>query len=87
MALASISAALTQYDENLVYEGDSAKAVLFLEAVRYLRGHRQQASAINGRSLSYSDLRDQEDKAAAYVLKMGSTASAARSSFVRGRPI
>lgn len=87
MALASVDAALTQYDTYAVWEGSPAYAALFLEAVRYLLAHRPSATSINSRNISYTDLRDQEKSASAYLLKMGSTANAARASFVRGRPV
>lgn len=86
MALSSSSTladALAQYDDNLSWEGDVAKATLFLEAIRYILAHRPQTSSIQGRSLSYTALEVEKVAVAEYVQKFG--ASVNRSSFIRGK--
>ena len=86
MALSSsstIADALAQYDDNLSWEGDVAKATLYLEAIRYLLVHRPQTSSIQGRSLSYTAMELEKAKVAEFVNKFG--ANVKRASFVRGK--
>jgi hypothetical protein len=85
MALTTLSGALTQYNTNLVWEGDPTKAVLFLEAVRWLIGNRPMSNTMNSASTSLADLRDQEKRAADYVARCGTTATARRCSWTRGQ--
>ena len=88
MALSSsstLSDALAQYDDNMSWEGDAAKAVLFLAAIRWLLVHRPQTNSIQGRNISYNALESQKAEVAAYVAKHG--AGVNRSPFVRGRAL
>jgi len=64
--LISVSDALSQYSENSVYEMSLTKTALFLEAVRYILANRPASSSLNGASLNFADLRDQEKAAAAH---------------------
>jgi len=85
MALDSSSTladALGQWNDNLVWEGDAAKARLALEAVRWLLVNRQQSISDQAIRLDYVDLQAQEKRLAQYV---GSVGNSARSSFTRGR--
>ncbi len=88
MALSSsstLSDALAQYDDNLSWEGDAAKAVLFLAAIRWLLVHRPQSTSIQGRSINYNAIERQEAKVAEYVATHGANVN--RVSFVRGRAL
>lgn len=88
MALTSSSTltdALAQYDDNLSWEGDAVKAVLFLAAIRWLLVHRPQTNSIQGRSIGYNALETQKAEVAAYVAKHGANVN--RASFVRGRAL
>ncbi len=90
MALDSTSThqdALDQLNDNLSWEGSPTKAALALEAVRWLLFNRPKASADDGISLDFQDLKDLEDRLQRYVDANGSTGRAARSSFVRGRAL
>lgn len=86
MALSSsstLSDALAQYNDNLSWEGDVAKATLYLEAIRWLLVNRPQTSSIQGRSLSYSALELEKIKVADFVNTFGANVN--RSSFIRGK--
>ena len=86
MALTSSSTladALAQYDDNLSWEGSASKAVLYLEAIRWLLVHRAQSSTMQGRTLSYTALETEKAGVAAYVSKHGLNVN--RAGFVRGR--
>lgn len=88
MALTSSSTladALADYDDNMSWEGDAVKAVLFLAALRWLLVHRPMSTSIQGRSLNYNALETQKAEVAAYVATHG--ASVNRSSFVRGKAL
>ncbi len=88
MALSSSSTlanALAQYDDNLSWEGDASKAVLFLAAIRWLLVHRPQSNSIQGRTISYNALETQKAEVAAYVAMHGTSVN--RASFVRGRAL
>ncbi len=88
MALSSsstLSDALAQYDDNMSWDGDAAKAVLFLAAIRWLLVHRPQTNSIQGRSISYNALETQKAEVAAYVSQYGPNVN--RASFVRGRAL
>lgn len=88
MALSSsstLSDALAQYDDNLSWEGDAAKAVLFLAAIRWLLVHRPQSNSIQGRTVNYNALETQKAEVAEYVATHG--AGVNRVSFVRGRAL
>ncbi len=88
MALSSsstLSDALAQYDDNMSWDGDATKAVLFLAAIRWLLVHRPQTNSIQGRSISYNALETQKAEVAAYVSQYGANVN--RVSFVRGRAL
>ncbi len=51
--------AIAQYNDNLNWEGSAAKAVLALEAVRFLLINRPQSLSESNRSLSY-EIQDDE---------------------------
>lgn len=58
MALTSSSTltdALNQYNDNLSWEGDVAKATLALEALRWLKINRPQATGRESVQISYID--------------------------------
>ncbi|HUS91061.1 MAG TPA: hypothetical protein VM695_04385 [Phycisphaerae bacterium] len=87
MALTSSSTvleALEQYSDNLVWEGDSTKAVLALEAVRFLLAHRPQNLTTGGVAVSHESLLTQEQALSAFVARSSLTG---RRSFTRGVPL
>ena len=51
----TLTTALAQYNDNLSWEGDVAKATLALEALRWLRVNRPQATGREAVSISYID--------------------------------
>lgn len=86
MALSSsstLTTALAQYNDNLSWEGNSAKAVLFLEAIRWLLGNRPMGTTIQGRTINYNALETQKAEVAAFVGKFSDSVN--RASFVRGK--
>ncbi len=57
MAIASITAAWTQFDNNIsAYWSSASKALALLEAIDYLIAHGAQAFAVAGRSQTNFDL-------------------------------
>lgn len=74
---------LAQYNDNLDWEGSAAKAVLALEAVRWLLINRPQSLSRNNRTINYSALENEKSKLEDYVSRNKS--SIGRSSFTRGR--
>jgi hypothetical protein len=56
MALASIQAALDQYNANLSWQLSASAAQAALEAVRYLLMNRPQKQADQGSELNYESL-------------------------------
>lgn len=79
----TLSDALAQYDDNMSWEGDASKAVLFLAAIRWLLVHRPQTNSIQGRTIGYNALESQKAEVAAYVATHGANVN--RASFVRAR--
>lgn len=87
MALTSastVSDALGQYNDNLSWEGSTAKALLALEAVRWLLVNRPASASDGGASLNYASLEVEKSRLESYVNTVGGTSR--RSYFVRGRP-
>lgn len=80
-----VTAALAQYNDNLNWEGDTAKAQLALEAVRFLLVNRGTMIATEGRSINYAGLEQEKAKLESYVSRVAVTSG--RSSFTRGRMI
>jgi len=74
---------IAQYNDNLCWEGSSAKAVLALEAVRWLLVNRPQNISESNRSLNYESLIDEKKRLEEYVAIHGS--SVGRSPFTQGR--
>jgi hypothetical protein len=79
MALASITAAQTQYGDNIGYRssGSASMALLFAEACEYLIGMRASSSSQEGRSMQFdtANLRLQAQQATAYATSMTSGGS------------
>jgi len=78
MALASITAALTQWNENALWHESTVKANLALEALRYLIVNRAQSSGHAGTNLNYEMLQDEAKKIEKYLGLTGAVATAAR---------
>jgi len=77
MAITSASTrtqVLAQYNDNLAWEGDVAKAVLELEAVRWLLANRPSRFTHGERSQEYESLAEQRSRLEAYVRIAGSAA-------------
>lgn len=82
MTIASYSAALTQLDENLAWDGNRTKALLFVEAVRYLRVHRPLQNSGGGRSFTYESLKDDFKDAVKFI---NATDTTNQAKFIMGR--
>lgn len=91
MALSSSSTrqdAINQYNDNLSWDGNPAKAALALEALRFLKVNRPtQFSRESGSSFSYSTIDADIAKLEAYVSRSGSAASGKRRTFTKGRAL
>lgn len=77
MALASVAAALTQYD---TYIGDAftsySAAKFSLEAVNYLLVHRGSNASVPGRSISWQSMERVADRLSDFVQKNNPDAAA-----------
>lgn len=78
MALASITAALAQWNENALWHESTTKAGLALEALRYLIVNRAQSSGHAGTNLNYEMLQDEAKKIEKYLGLTGAVAATAR---------
>lgn len=78
MALASITAALTQWNENCLWHDSEAKARLALEALRFLQLNRAQNMGHSGSSLSYEMIGTETKKIEDFLGVTGAVASAKR---------
>ena len=86
MALTSSSTltqAIAQYNDNLLWEGDLTKARNALEAIRFLLVKRPTRMTSDAEVLDFESLKDQAKNIETY-LNMNS-ASIAQTSFVQGR--
>jgi len=78
----TLADALGQYNDNLSWEGDSAKALLFVEACRFLRMNRPLTRSDSLASLNFESLLKDQEKAEAYLQ---AASDDNRSTFVVGR--
>ena len=78
MALASITAALTQWNANALWHESTTKAGLALEALRYLIVNRAQSSGHAGTNLNYEMLQEEVKKIEKYLGLTGAVAASAR---------
>ena len=79
----TLSDALAQYNDNILWEGDSAKAQNCLEAIRFLLVNRPVRMSEGEQSLDYESLKDVSSKIENYLSI--STTTINRTSFVQGR--
>jgi len=85
MALSSSSTladALAQYNDNLSWQGNTAKAALALEAIRWLLVNRARVISDGNTRLDFSELAEEKRKLEEYVASSGTSN---RVSFTRGR--
>jgi len=86
MSLTSASirtTALAQYNDNLAWEGNAAKAALALESIRWLLVNRPQNISESNRNLSYESLLDEKKRLEEFLALNSS--SVHRATFVQGR--
>lgn len=86
MALSSSSTlddALAQYNDNLNYDGDVAKAGNALAAIRWILVNRPQIVATNDRNINFESLLAERKQLESFISTFGSGVT--RASFVRGR--
>ena len=86
MALTSASTiedALAQYNDNLSWEGDSAKATLALEAVRFILANRPNVVTTSVQTINFESLAAEKIKLQDFTARAGSSVN--RASFVRAR--
>lgn len=85
MALTSSSTltdALAQYNDNLSWEGNSGKATLALEAIRWLLINRPQTTGAEIANVNFESLETEKARLENFVGTVGTTE---RASFTRGR--
>jgi hypothetical protein len=88
MSLSSSSTlddAVGQYLDNLSWEGDIAKARLFLAAIRAIRGLRGQGITSNNRTVNYASLDPDFLRVQAFVQSVDGMSVEAK--FTRGVPL
>ena len=88
MAITSTSTlaeVLAQYNDNLLWEGNSTKAALALEAVRWLLVNRPAEFSQNNRNTKYSMLENEKRKLEEFLAVFSSTARARICTFTRGK--
>lgn len=86
MALDSTSTlddALAQYNDNLSWDGNAARAALALAAVRWILVNRPRIIATNDRNINFDSLAAEKEKLEAFVA--GSSATVSRTNFTQGR--
>ena len=84
----TLAEAISQYKDNANWIGSPDKAALALEAIRHILLSRpSQLSVYGSRSLTYASLLDEKKRLEEVVMRVGSSASSARASFVRARGV
>ena len=79
----TLTDALAQYNDNLLWEGDITKAQNALEAVRFILATRPQQIASGQKTINFESLKNEKARLEAYVGRAGSNVN--RSAFTRGR--
>lgn len=79
----TIANALAQYNDNILWEGDTTKAQNCLEAIRFLLVNRPSRIAQQDNSLDYESLAGQKVELQNYL--NSATATVNRASFTVGR--
>jgi hypothetical protein len=79
----TLKIAIAQYNDNLLWEGDTAKARNCLEAIRFILVNRPSRMASDAESMDYESLKDQASNIERYLSTATSTVE--RTSFVQGR--
>ena len=86
MSLSSSSTmqdAKDQYNDNLLWEGDTTKASNCLEAIRYILANRPIRVASDTESMDYESLKDQAKNIKDYLGSATTTIN--KTSFTQGR--
>jgi len=79
----TISEALAQYNDNLLWEGDTTKAQNCLEAIRFILANRPSRWSSDSESMDYESLKEQEREIKNYLSI--STNAISKTSFTQGR--
>ena len=79
----TISEALAQYNDNLLWEGDTTKAQNCLEAIRFILANRPSRWSSDSESMGYESLKEQEREIKNYLSI--STNAISKTSFTQGR--
>jgi hypothetical protein len=88
LALSSSSTltdALAQLNNNLIWEGNTTKVQDFVEAARWLVFNRPQITSNSGASVNYEQVERQLKDAEDYLAKAGKAST--RSNFTRGKAL
>jgi len=81
----TLATALAQYNDNLSWDGSPAKAVLALEAVRWLLINRAESISGENESINYASIDSEKGKLESYIAAAGTTSRSTKTSFTRGR--
>jgi len=74
--------ALAQYNNNLAWDGDIAKASAALEAVRWILVNRPKIVSTNDRNINFESLYNERDRLEPFVQNFSSNVN--RAAFTRG---
>jgi hypothetical protein len=83
MITLTLTAAITQYNQNRDYDGDTAKAKLALQALRVIRMERAQGQGHAGVSLSFQAIEDEIKELESFIAVSDTTRK--RASFTAAR--
>ena len=75
--------AIAQYNDNLLWEGDTTKAENCLEAIRFILANRPARFSSDSESMDYESLKDQAKEIKNYLSIVTDTIS--KTSFTQGR--
>jgi len=79
----TLNDALAQYNNNLSWEGDTAKATLALEAIRWILANRPKVIATNDRNINFESLAAEKQRLENYISSNSTNIN--RCTFTRGR--
>jgi len=79
----SLADAISQYNDNILWEGDTTKAQNALAAIRFILVNRPIRISEESQSMDYESLKDQAKEIETYLNISNSTIE--KTSFTRGR--
>lgn len=77
----TLTDALNQYNDNLSWENDAAKAALALEAIRFLLINRPQRTGRESVAIDYADLAAEKEKLEKFISDQSSAVTSGGKGF------